>query len=259
MESLGNVLRNQDRKSPSATASESPSPEEEVCPICKGAGFVHPRKLDGNPDYSRVVPCKCRAEDVLKRKREVYYENCKLPENEEAKQMTFKSFKVSPHTREAFAAAKELAEGKGIKWLTLLGPVDQGKTHLAVAICRRWLERGLAARYAQVPLMLDELRNSYKKEGEESYQAKLKFLCEVPLLVLDDLGTEKTTDFAREKLYTIIDYRYIHALPLVVTLNKRLDEIPGDDEHRIASRLQRFEPGKVLAIEGQEYRLGRMI
>lgn len=239
-------------------ASGNPSPEEEVCPICQGAGFVHPRKEDGKPDYSQVVPCKCVAEEIECRKREVYLENCRLPENKESKQMTFKSFKGSAHTKEALAAAKELAGGKGILWLTLLGKVDQGKTHLAIAICRHWLERGLAARYAQVPLMLDELRNSFKEEGEDSYQARLKFLCEVPLLVLDDLGTEKSTDFAREKLYMIIDYRYIHGLALVVTLNERLDQIPGDEEHRIASRLQRFEPGEVILIEGPEYRLRRV-
>ena len=233
----------------------NPSPKEEVCPICKGAKCIHPRKLDGNPDYSRVVPCECVADEVEHRKREVYLENCRLPENEEAKQMTFKGFRVRAHTKEALAAAKELAGGKGIKWLTLLGSVDQGKTHLAVAICRRWLERGLAARYAQVPLMLDELRNSFKEEGEDSYQARLKFLCEVELLVLDDLGVEKPTDFTREKLTTIIDYRYIHGLPLVVTMNQEINNIPGDEEHRIASRLQRFEPGKVLALAGPEYRL----
>jgi len=179
--------------------------------------------------------------------------HCQLPEATE--NMTFKNFKVDSVTKEAYGAAQKIANEDELKWLTLIGPVDVGKTHLAVAICRRWLERGKPARYAYVPLLLDELRAGFELEGDYSYRAKFEFFCNVPLLVLDDLGVERSTGFARENLNTIIDYRYMHALPLVVTLNKRIDEIPGDDEHRIASRLQRFPEGKVVAIEGEEYRL----
>ncbi len=126
---------------------------------------------------------------------------------------------------------------------------------MAIATCRRWLESGKPARYAYVSLLLDELREGYGREGDFSYQAKLHFFMNVPLLVLDDLGVEKPTDFAREKLNTIIDYRFNQGLALVVTMNIQIDKIPGDEKHRISSRLQRFRAGKVVALEGQEYRL----
>jgi DNA replication protein DnaC len=176
---------------------------------------------------------------------------CQLPAGTE--DWIFEKFDYSGPLREAYEAALELAEERGIKWLTLVGPVDTGKSHLAVAICRRWLARGKPARYVLVPLMLEELRAGYQVEGE--YDRRLEFLLKVPLLVLDDLGTQKPTEWAVEKLMQVIDYRYVNALPLVVTTNKPLDNLPGDSVHRIGSRLLRATFGKVVTINAQEYRL----
>lgn len=183
------------------------------------------------------------------------FEHCQLPYKSE--NLTFDNFKVNKQwlsLQEAKLAAMELAEeSSDIRWLTLFGQVDCGKTHLAIAICRRWLERGKPARYVLVPLMLDELRRGYDREGTESYDAKLEFLMKVDLLVLDDLGTQTPTLWAMERLMMIIDYRYINGLPLVVTTNKSLAELPGDDEHRIGSRLRRFTPSKTIIIDAPEY------
>jgi len=255
MEKLGDILKRQNPKEVSAKVSGklSPDPGEEICEICGGFGNVHPLKEDGKPDYQRTVPCLCVKDKLEREKAGRMLKYCGLPADSE--HMTFKNFKVDSVTKEAFEAAKNVAEEKGLKWLTLLGKVDQGKTHLAIAICRHWLESGKPARYAYVPLLLDELREGYGREGDFSYQSKLHFFLNVPLLVLDDLGVEKPTDFAREKLNTIIDYRYNQGLALVVTMNIPIDKIPGDETHRIASRLQRFRAGKVVALEGQEYRL----
>lgn len=240
------------RAKPSKKVSANPSGET-VCPKCKGAGVLVYRNADGKPDYSRVVACECKKEELGKQKVALMLKYCELPIGTE--KMLFENFKVDNVTKEAYQAAQKLASGDRLKWLTLTGAVDLGKTHLAVAICRYWMGRGVPARYAYVPLLLEELREGYRQEGDMSYQAKLRFFCNVPLLVLDDLGVEKSSDFAREKLNTIIDYRYNQCLPLVVTLNVPIDKIPGDSEHRIASRLQRFPEGRVVALEGEEYRL----
>ena len=153
----------------------------------------------------------------------------------------------------------ELAdETSDFKWLILLGEVDCGKTHLAIAICQRWLARGRPAYYVFVPLMLDGLRRGYNREGEESYEAKLDFLMTtVDLLVLDDLGVQTPTPWAMERLMMIIDSRSLSGLPLVVTANKALNELPGDDEHRIGSRLLRFPAGRIITIDAPEYRTWR--
>ena len=184
----------------------------------------------------------------LKKERMLKY--CDLPADSEG--MTFDSFRTSPTLQEALDASKAMATGD-IRWLTLLSKVDRGKTHLAVAICRDRLTRGEPARYIYVPLLLDELRSGY---NDDSYQAKMRQFLDVSLLVLDDLGvTKKPSDWAMEKLNTIIDYRYINGKDLVVTMNCPINAIPGDDEGRIGSRLQRVKNSRVVAIEGPEYRL----
>ena len=71
----------------------------------------------------------------------------------------------------------------------------------------------------------------------------------VDLLVLDDLGAGKATGWAVEKLEIIIDYRYINGLPLVVTANIPIDNF----SFRIASRLRRFEAGKIIVIDAPEF------
>jgi len=236
-------------------------PEYE-CRVCKDAGFVHPVE-DGKVQYEAVVPCKCMAEALEKERQDRILRLCKLPADTE--HMTFENFETdgNPSLIEALNCARTLADGtEEIRWLTLIGKVDRGKTHLAVAICRRWMERGIAARYAFVPLLLKELRDGFELEGEQSYRLKMNFLCDVGLLVLDDLGVERHTSWGLEQLQTIVHSRGINGLPLIVTANKELDRICGDkneDERlasmRISSRLQRETWCRVMALDTGEHRL----
>lgn len=221
------------------------------CNICKDFGSVHPRLPNGKPDYSMVVLCACRVEQLKQERMERILRLCELPYG--SVKLTLDSFKTynDSSLKDAYKCACELAEESGkLKWLTLMSDVDRGKTHLAIAICRKWLERSKPARYVYVPTMLDELRRGYNREGDESFDSQMEFLMTVSLLVLDDLGAQSSTPWAVEKLETIIDYRYINGLPLVVTCNMPVD----DFSFRIASRLRRFEAGKIIVIDAQEFR-----
>jgi DNA replication protein DnaC len=172
--------------------------------------------------------------------------------------MTFENYETygAPSLEMAKQTAMDLnEENGGVRWLTLVGKVDRGKTHLAIAICHRWMERGKAARYAFVPLLLKELRDGFELEGEQSYRMVFDRLCRVPLLVLDDLGVEKPSYWAQEQIQTIVHYRGINGLPLVVTSNKPLDSLEIDPDMRIASRLQRESWCRVIALEAREHRL----
>lgn len=182
---------------------------------------------------------------------------------------TFKKFNpYNQSLKDAYEASLEVAKPDGnIKWLTLLGQTDTGKSHLAIAICRYCIKLGQSARYVLVPELLDELRQGYKQElratseGESisglPYEKLIEFYKNVYLLVLDDLGTQKPTEWAMEKLMIIINHRYENGLRLVVTTNKAIDDLAGDNERRIASRLMRFEPSKVVNIDAPEYRTQR--
>jgi DNA replication protein DnaC len=231
------------------------------CAVCRDSGWVVPCGEDGLPSYSQVVPCSCRVKQLAEEKRLRLLKLCELPPASEKYSFESYRYKGNPTLVEAYQCARELAEDKGLKWLTLSGHVDLGKTHLAVAICRKWLERGQPAKYIYVPEMLLWLKEAFDKQKYEedrlSFASRIKMLCDIPLLVLDDLGTQKTTEWAMEQLNTIINHRYFYQLPLVITTNKALDSLPGDDEGRIASRLKRAEFGRVVGVEGEEYRKRR--
>jgi len=164
--------------------------------------------------------------------------------------MTFDKFVFRPGLEEALESAQAMAEETGdFTWLTFMGDTARGKTHLGVAIVRHWLARGRPARYAYVPLLLDELRSGFREDGDRSYDSRFEFFLNVPLLMLDDLGTENRTPWVQEKLDTIIDYRLMNDLALVINTNSTMDELP----YRVASRLQR--KGKIVVIDAPEYNL----
>ena len=197
-----------------------------------------------------LVRCGCMTERDEKERTEQYLRLCALPAGSE--HMTLESFQVDKWNKAAHVLARQMAEGaEDPRMLTLGGRVDQGKTHLAIGICRRWLGRGRPAKYAYVPRLLDELREAYSPTAEMDYESEFNFLLSIPLLVLDDLGRQNSTPWAQEKLEIIIDQRLMARRHTVITTNKTMMELP----ETIASRLQRS--GVVVALTGVEHRLRR--
>jgi DNA replication protein DnaC len=239
------------RKNNSASITGKKSLESE-CAICLDMGFVHPRGANGKVLYDQAVPCRCQVARVAEERKERLLKYCYLPAGTDFQ--TFNTFR--PYTtklRVALDAARAVADPSGeLKWLTLISKVDRGKSHLAVAICREWLKRDMPARYVFVPDLLDELRAGYEREGDESFLPRMYFYKTVPMLVMDDLGSEKPSAWVVEKLTTIINSRYENGLHLVVTTNRALDNLPGDVENRIGSRLRRHCQGKVVLIDDAE-------
>jgi len=228
--------------------------ETYTCLICRDIGQLHPRLPNGKVDYSRVIPCICRSEAYRIERAAQLLQVCSLPFGTESK--TFQTFRCGNQLQliEAYNIALALAqETDGVRWVTLIAKVGRGKTHLALAVCHEWLRRGKPARYAFVPLLLKDLRDGFDRDDEGSYSKQLDFYCNVPLLVLDDLGVENPTKWAQEQLQTIVHYRGINGLPLMVTTNHGLDDLVGDAEHRIGSRLRRETWCRVIAIEAGEY------
>ena len=219
------------------------------CQICKGAGFIHP-VIDGKPNYRDVVPCKCRVAKLEEDRRQFLLTSCKFPPK--AEWMTFDKFKVNPENKTGYTAAKKMADKPGdVRWLALLGNNGVGKTHLAVAICKAWVNAGIPARYVFTSLLLDELRSGYSStDVENSYDAKFSYYKNVPLLLLDDYGTESKTDWVQEKMDALVDYRLMNGLSLIVTSNKTLEEMPA----RIRSRLFRHKDS-VVVVGGEDYEL----
>lgn len=135
-------------------------------------------------------------------------------------------------------------------FVTLLGRVGTGKTHIACSIGWTWLEMGKGVLYYQVEDLLDALRSGYstwQRGDPQGYSAILQFTENVGLLILDDLGAQDEKVWATAKLDQIINFRYIHQKPLVVTTNIAWDRLP----ERIADRLRE---GLLIQLTGESYR-----
>lgn len=220
------------------------------CGICGGAGWVYCNVPMGHELFGRAVPCSCRQEAWKKERLVALERYCELPPMGES--MTFGKFEVYPEVGEAYRVAKKVASSPNeFHWVMFTGLNDTGKTHLAMAICQEWIKQGVVAKYIFVPLLLDELREGFGRSGDERYEARFKRFCSVPLLVLDDLGAESPTRWVNEKLETLVDYRYMNNLSLVVTTNKTPEELSP----RLGSRLVRHPKAQIVRVGCGEYAL----
>jgi len=132
------------------------------------------------------------------------------------------------------AQVENLARGYGLArdfagapagWLVLLGDHGSGKTHLAAAIAHATVASGAAAMFVVVPDLLDHLRATFSPTSRVGYDQRFEEVRTVPLLVLDDLGTETATPWAQEKLFQLLNHRYVAQLPTVLTTSRALVEI----------------------------------
>ena len=226
------------------TLSDVKEPEEatdSACPVCKGAGFVHPRLSSGKPDYSRTVPCSCtqKERDKKSQSRLQRYSGLEL---ELLQKMTFDNFdwkrvNLPPEQREnlkkAYDTALEFARSPQ-GWLVLQGDTGCGKTHLTAAIANYRLKEGKPAKFEVVPDFLDHLRFTFSPESTVTYDHLFEEVKNAPLLILDDFGEQSTTPWAEEKLYQVINYRYNARLATVITTRLALDEIDPPISSRLA-------------------------
>jgi len=148
----------------------------------------------------------------------------------------------------AFQAAREFAE-EPHGWLVFLGPYGSGKTHLAAAIANYRAGLGMPPLFVVVPDLLDHLRATFSPEVPARFDRRFDEVRTAPMLILDDLGTQATTPWVREKLYQIFNYRYNAELPTVITTASSLEEI----DERLRSRLLDRRLCRMYAIQAPPY------
>ncbi len=225
------------------------------CPYCKGLGFLRFDVPVGHPEFGKIQVCSCRSQVVSQQARQRLF---LLSNLQELSQLTFENFNargrigLRPHQADsleaAFNQARQYARNLN-GWLLLQGKYGCGKTHLAAAIANFAVSLGVPTLFITVPDLLDSLRFAYS-DPDTTFEQRFEDIRQVPLLIMDDFGTQNATAWAQEKLFQILNYRYINRLPLVVTTNLPLDLI----EPRILSRLQDPELVTDVRINATDYR-----
>jgi DNA replication protein DnaC len=201
----------------------------------------------GSPNFSRLLPCTCKLEERARRSQSRLRQFSDLTM---FRDQTFDTFDPTVRgTAEAYDLAFAFANNPD-GWLVLVGDYGCGKTHLAAAIANYTLHHmAMGPIFAVVPDLLDYLRTTFGPDAEATYDERFNAFRGADLLILDDLGTENATPWAREKLFQIINHRYNERAPLVVTTND-LDRI----DPRIRSRLCDWQLSRHCFLDAGDYR-----
>jgi DNA replication protein DnaC len=221
------------------------------CPRCNGFGVLE------SQDGRRIVPCSCR-EGVETDGRRL---SARIPERYRSCTITnFNTLHDSQRAAKAFARRFVEAYPGVSAGVLMIGPVGVGKTHLAVAILAELLDtkavRGIFCDFTE---LLDRIQASFGRGVEESSDDILAPYRDTELLVLDELGARRPSDWARDVLYGLLNTRYNRKRSTILTSNYGDEpEKPGGEtlELRVgvAVRSRLAEMCQLLPISGPDYR-----
>ena len=205
-------------------------------------------RMDRPPAAGRLLPRACQCERERFEREEAELKRQKhLQTVDRLKKRGFTDRKMrewtfandnggSPQMKNArfYVEHWEEMQAQNIGYL-LWGGVGTGKSYCAACIGNALMEREVYVRMTNFALILNDLAATF--EGRNEY---IESLCRYPLLIIDDFGMERGTEYGLEQVYSVIDSRYRSRRPLIVTTNLTLDELqhPQDIPHaRIYDRL----------------------
>ena len=172
------------------------------------------------------------------------------------------------HSIDSFKGGEKAKETCGIfvnnyeplngQHLLFTGKTGVGKTHLAVSIYKELITQNKIesenVKFVTAPELLLEIKKTFNGASVMTESDVIDKYSNADLLILDDLGSEKATEFAIQSLYLVIDRRIRNMKPIVITTNLSLKEIEEKLDARIASRLASM---KVVEISMPDYRKKR--
>lgn len=221
--------------------SDKNSRDSEICPICGGVEWLT-RIVDG---VEEAYPCKCREQNKMRRR-------LKFADIPEAfKDMTLATFCTSvykrPESRQtinvACAMIKEYivafneAKDKGMGLYLYSSTKGSGKTRMAASLANEIMQKhDTGVKFASSMNILAEIRRTYDNDSEYTESQLLDALVMTEVLVVDDFGTEKTTQWVQDKFYQIINNRYVERRITIFTSNMPINRLDYDD--RITNRIK---------------------
>ncbi len=223
--------------------------EPEVCPACYGSGMeVVPGK--------GARPCACRKQ----KSHSNLIEKARIPKR--YIDCHFHSYRAfNPSQERAFRFASRLAMDYPAvdRGLLFTGTVGVGKTHLAVSILKSLTERGFSCLFYEFGALLKSIQDSYNSVSQTSELKVLSPVLDAEVLVLDEIGASKPTDWVRDTMAHIINTRYNDKKLTIFTTNyldERRAERDETLEDRIGVRLRSrlYEMCRTVTIGGEDFR-----
>ena len=223
--------------------------EPEICSLCYGSGM---EIVAGKG----ARPCKCRKQ----KSQSNLIDKARIPKR--YTDCHFHSYRaMNPSQERAFRFASRLAMDYPAveRGLVFMGTVGVGKTHLAVSILKGLTERGFSCLFYEFGALLKEIQGSYNAVSQTSELKVLAPVFDAEILVLDEIGASKPTDWVRDTMALIINTRYNDKKLTIFTTNyldERKSEREETLEDRIGVRLRSrlFEMSRTVNLNGEDFR-----
>ncbi len=181
-----------------------PAGPDADCPRCGGVGYIRRRVPVGHELFGRAVPCECAQQQAADRLAAELQRLSNLGPLAGQRLAQDEIQTIDEYADACAFADEQTAE----RWLVIAARPAAERTRLAAELANRRLQRGQPALYFVASDLLDRLRAAYRRDAEMTYPVLFEHAREAPFLIIDDIDMANPTEWAREKLFQLLNHRW---------------------------------------------------